>query len=528
MSALEDLLCHHAGAKNPVTRFKGAPCEPPVLITADALAFLAAEVPIGARLSKVLQSLEALSNAPGVTAPLPVAWYAPVTEGEREQRKWPYRLDLDLPQDVIVLRRLLKLIGSQTASMYGAELLDAWHIVSKAPQQTVQKSASRARKGAGGTGQNDRILFAQSPSALTGVEQVMITLAAGLQKAPSDRFTCSVLMSLSGTVTDKLRARHVTVRTAERDFAYPSVSNYKFSREVLEALSPAVVHAHTVVGLPFCCAVVDHPTAFIQHVHVADEASLVQLREQLSVASKVLAVSEFVKRRVVRLGIRTEKIVVVYNGVSIPPDSHEREITRARLRRKLGIQPDHAVVLMVARFAANKRHDVAVNAFRMLHERLPGAVLLLVGEPLPGEEAVHDMVMSQISLSGVGDKIKLLGYLAEIHHLYQLADVMILPSEDDPAPLVLMEAMAHGLAVVAADSGGSSELVCDRRTGLLIQPGSAEAFASALEEILTERGFRRTLVDHALVDCKQRFSEDAFVQRVADVYRHVLDRPSRD
>lgn len=100
MSALEDLLCHHAGAKNPVTRFKGAPCEPPVLITADALAFLAAEVPIGARLSKVLQSLEALSNAPGVTAPLPVAWYAPVTEGEREQRKWPYRLDLDLPQDV--------------------------------------------------------------------------------------------------------------------------------------------------------------------------------------------------------------------------------------------------------------------------------------------------------------------------------------------------------------------------------------------------------------------------------------------
>jgi glycosyltransferase involved in cell wall biosynthesis len=147
-------------------------------------------------------------------------------------------------------------------------------------------------------------------------------------------------------------------------------------------------------------------------------------------------------------------------------------------------------VLAVARMYPRKRLDDLLRAAAVLRERIPDVRIRIVGE---GPESVRLRALH--ATLGLGETVTFLGEVSrqELAVQYVRAHCFCLPTVQEGFGLVFAEAMAAGLAVVACRAAAVPEIVEDRRTGLLVNPGSPEELAMALETLLTNEGLRTTL-----------------------------------
>jgi glycosyltransferase involved in cell wall biosynthesis len=109
-----------------------------------------------------------------------------------------------------------------------------------------------------------------------------------------------------------------------------------------------------------------------------------------------------------------------------------------------------------------------------------------------------------------------------VQRLLARAAVVVLPSHREGLPMVLLEAMAHGRAVVATPVGGVPSLVEDGRTGLLVPPGDAEAVRAAMERLLGDPDLRRRLGAAAREKVTELCSWDRVVDETLDAYEAAL------
>jgi glycosyltransferase involved in cell wall biosynthesis len=107
---------------------------------------------------------------------------------------------------------------------------------------------------------------------------------------------------------------------------------------------------------------------------------------------------------------------------------------------------------------------------------------------------------------------------------YRLATVAALPSRIEGLSLSLLEAMAHGLPVVASDAGGNPDLIDPGETGLLVPPLEPQAWAVALERLLGDPGFAARLGLAARRLVRRDFTLERTIERTVCVYREALAR----
>lgn len=155
---------------------------------------------------------------------------------------------------------------------------------------------------------------------------------------------------------------------------------------------------------------------------------------------------------------------------------------------------DGRTLLFVARDFRTKGGDVALEVLRRVRSRHPDARLLVAGsaDPDPGLEGVHWL--------GPQTREKL------YRDVYPRADLFLYPTRFDCAPLVVMEAIAHGLPVIAPRAFALPELVRDGETGHLFEPEDASDAASAVAELLDDAPRRRTMSAACGRDFDRRFS----------------------
>jgi glycosyltransferase involved in cell wall biosynthesis len=166
------------------------------------------------------------------------------------------------------------------------------------------------------------------------------------------------------------------------------------------------------------------------------------------------------------------RIWVVPNGVR----SH---------RRASGSHCEDVVIVCVANLIAYKGHATLLAAALALPPA--GWRLELVGD---GPE--RDRVQHTVAATGLSDRVSLLGRRDDVEEILSRADLAVLPSYTEGMPNTVMEAMAHGLPVVASDVGGVHSLL-GGGAGLLVAPRDARALAHALNTLLADPGQRAAL-----------------------------------
>ncbi len=139
-----------------------------------------------------------------------------------------------------------------------------------------------------------------------------------------------------------------------------------------------------------------------------------------------------------------------------------------------------------------------------------------------GEGPQRGELSRLIEREGAGHSIVLAGRSDRLEEIYPLFDIFVLTSRTEGTPLSLLEAMACRVACVASDVGGIGEAIGE--AGVLVEPGNAEGFASALRNLLERPPLRAELGRRARVRILERYDTDAWGESILDVYRSLLRR----
>lgn len=215
-----------------------------------------------------------------------------------------------------------------------------------------------------------------------------------------------------------------------------------------------------------------------------------------------------------REGVSRAKITVVANGIEplTAPDSAQK----LALRRELGIDPNALLIVCVARLSAEKGLRFLLGAMPAVLAAHPQARLLIAGD---GE--LKSQLEAQAATLNLQTAIDFLGYRDDATRLIGSADLFVLPSPAEPFGLVLIEAMAQGVAPLAARAGGPLEIIEDGVSGQLVKPSDASDLGAAIIELLADSQKRALMGQNALQRFHERFTADRMAAATIEVYRRA-------
>lgn len=227
-------------------------------------------------------------------------------------------------------------------------------------------------------------------------------------------------------------------------------------------------------------------------------------------ADRLIAVSPSLRDYMIDRGIPAERIVCVPNGV--PHSMLTAERRRPTATWTLGA---------VALFRPRKGIETLLEALAMLRSRNVNVRLRAVGG---FESNVYQAeVLSLAERLDVVDAIDWIGFTRNVNRELAKMHLLVLPSLfGEGLPMVVLEAMAAGLPVVASHVDGVPEAVIHRETGLLVEPGSVSQLARSIEEIVSGEVDYAKLSAGARERHAARFSDTTMAAGVAEVYRQVL------
>jgi glycosyltransferase involved in cell wall biosynthesis len=329
-------------------------------------------------------------------------------------------------------------------------------------------------------------------------------------------------------VSGRRFGRHLRLASLIRFGRFDIVHLHEYTRTSFFA-RPSVMHFH------------NNPLYNPEHDNLAGEAPQYWARVGRSRAQ--IAVSDFVNRRLRRVhreagpGALPEHIVTNYSGVAARPDApQDAAEQRARVRRELGVGDTDVLFLFAGAVRPEKGVDYLARAFARLASENARVCLAIAGGSrlwveagwldASGPQGTEQQVRTILQPEIARQRAFILGIIspAEIGAYYAAADVFVLPSMfQETFGLVVLEAFAAGLPVIAFRSGGVPELVEDGHNGILVDQGDEEALLGSMRDVMLDGDLRARLGAEARRTAA-RFPWEATVDRLEEIYDGVLKR----
>jgi glycosyltransferase involved in cell wall biosynthesis len=331
-----------------------------------------------------------------------------------------------------------------------------------------------------------RILYVSLPSAFSGGEGCLCSMIRFIDQ---QRFELFAVTSRVGLFADKLRSMGVQVISPEDRLPETSVGKFCYATSLLHDLAPDAIHLNGRESLPFVAAAAACGVPVVQHTRNGD---LKGFEDGLILAKSIISISQFIKREVCRFPVDPDKIQVIYDEV-------DSEFFRPGLflgehcRQQLGLAADSKIALMIARVAANKRHDLMLKAAAVVRKRVPGFQLVIKGD-VYGESPEHHRILRLIQELRLETVVKWMDFVPDIRQLMAAADLLVLCSDREGLGSCVVEAMSMQLPVVVTDTGGTHEVVDSGVSGgFVVRGDDPGALAARIVELLLDADLRRRL-----------------------------------
>ncbi|MBV9610271.1 MAG: glycosyltransferase family 4 protein [Acidobacteria bacterium] len=240
-------------------------------------------------------------------------------------------------------------------------------------------------------------------------------------------------------------------------------------------------------------------------------------RWSLAAAMRVITVSDSYAHELARQGVPPSRLRVVHSAIHPIGKRSDAEIER--LRQSLGLLPDGRVLLAVGRLSDEKGHLDLIAAFKQVRDSLPSAAVRLI---IAGEGPERSRIEAKAVSLGIREHVTLLGHVADASPYYDIADVMVLPSHREGSPIVLLEAMAAGLPIVATAVGGVPEIVNDGEDTILVEGRNPAALADGIVRVLSDGNLARSLGQNAMHAITERFSPAKRARTLMDFYKEIV------
>lgn len=370
--------------------------------------------------------------------------------------------------------------------------------------------------------QSKKITFLITGLGYGGAETQLVNLATRLKGRGWDVIVVSMLPPHA--FAEELAAAEIPLATLGMRRGVPDPRAVFRLAKILRSWKPCVLHSHMVHAnlLARITRFFGRIPVVVSTAHNINEGGRwreIAYRLTDFLADITTNVSRAAVERYVRVGAVPEnKIIFLPNGIDTVRFQFKRD-AKLQLRRDFEIN-NNFVWLAVGRFEEQKDYPNLLWAFKKVVDEKSDVKLLLVGEGQLLEET-KNLARSLCLL----DKVHFLGIRRDIPDLMSAADAFVLSSRWEGFGIVLVEAMACQLPVVATNSGGPSEIVLNNVNGYLVPPRDPEALAAAMLKMMSlSEEERRAMGQAGRAHVEANYSLDRVVDQWEQLYVELLNR----
>ncbi len=216
-----------------------------------------------------------------------------------------------------------------------------------------------------------------------------------------------------------------------------------------------------------------------------------------------------------KAGIPNDRLSMIYSGIE---NAEPPQVDPAEMRRELGLKPDAPLALFAGRLYPQKGVEDLLYSLDLLQHIRPNLRTLILGDgPLRGRLEATAKAFQLLN----DRRVQFLGHREDVPRLLAASDLLVLPSRFEGLPNVVLEAMQASKPVVATAAPGTTELVVDRQTGLLVPIGDRKALASAIRDIIDAPDLARSYGEAGRARVLNDFQADQMIQKFADLYESL-------
>lgn len=236
-----------------------------------------------------------------------------------------------------------------------------------------------------------------------------------------------------------------------------------------------------------------------------------------------IPVSDAVRDHLLQSGFRTERIEMIYDGID--PSAMAIRVPVERVKEKLGIPPGSRLIGIVGNLRPWKGQKYFVEAFMSLardHSDLHG---LVVGGWSEEDRGYQAGLADIVNKAGLSERLIFLGFRKDVPELLSAMDVFVHASiKPEPFGMVLLEAMASRVPVIATNMGGAVEILDSGRCGILVPPRDAGAISDACGKYFDDEVFRTETVERAFERLEMAFRIQRTVEQTVALFRDVYGK----
>lgn len=285
-----------------------------------------------------------------------------------------------------------------------------------------------------------------------------------------------------------LKRSGIVIQSTGTAFPYSNVTQVQFIHKAWEEIN-SKLDSNLCPSTPLIRKVYDRAFAATNHIH----ERLIYTNNK-----KYVAISHSVKKDLMRIyNIHKDNISVIYHGINrdefVSRFDESSRFARKQIRHEHNISDDTFVLLTVGALNIRKGIHIIIDTLReLIKNGIDNVVVLAVGA---GDTTFLTSKLNDLALTPF---VRFVPSQKNISQYYQASDVFFFPTLYEPFGLVILEAMASGLAVVTSSVSGAAELITPGRDGIIIDPfGPSQEIASEIALLVKDQNKVRSLGERA-------------------------------
>jgi len=364
-----------------------------------------------------------------------------------------------------------------------------------------------------------RVAYFFEHPTVSGAEGSALDLLAHLQER---EVKVTAFAPTAGELAERLAGLQVPLEP----FSAPKgeAGRRSFARDFKAQVSRFdLVHANTL-ELARLSAEIAHLTGLPATTHVRSAARIgPRVRELLLRNAALIAVSNAVKKNLMAQGFPSEKIHVIYNGVSLPA-----KIPPAHIRKALELPENCPLVVWAGQITVRKAPEILLEVAKRCVSAEPNVHFLVLGEPVGRKQenlALWELLKKHAAQPPLAGRLHLLGWRRDCLSVLKEATALLHTAREEPLGRVLIESLACGIAVVASNVGGTPEVLGN--TGVMVPPDRPEAFAEAVLALLKDEAKRKEAVGAGRARWRRLFQGHSTASATMNLWTQVLEARNR-
>jgi glycosyltransferase involved in cell wall biosynthesis len=374
----------------------------------------------------------------------------------------------------------------------------------------------------------NKILHLVSSTGLYGAENVILNLSIKMELSPYKPIIGMIslrdgLLPKIGEAANTIGLETILFKTKHR---LDIMSIYKIFRYIIsEKIS--VVHSHgykpslyallpcLILRIPFvitCHLWYTKKNDFFQKLYVKLESYIMRL------ASKVVGVSEDICETLVKNGIKIDKVEVIHNGIDLSTYSKSDPESINQLFKNLDISNKDFVIGAAGRLDEQKNYELLIDAVYHLKQKGHDIKCIILGEgPL------RDELEEKIEKLSLVNNIFLPGYRSDVINFLKAIDVFVISSLDEGLPMILLEAMANGKAIISTPVGAIKKVLTHNVDALLFEVGNFHDLSNYLLMLKNDTLKKKNLGVSAKEKFEKEYTSDRMTYKYLKIYSSLID-----